>query len=44
MGDFLKRVVADRAAGSRPSPARAVVAAAAAGFAVAGVTYRLLRQ
>jgi hypothetical protein len=44
MSDFLKRVVADRVSGGRPSPVRAAIAAAAAGAAAAGMTYRLLRR
>jgi len=44
MSGFLQRVVADRVSGGRPSPVRAMIAAAAAGAAAAGVTYRLLRQ
>jgi hypothetical protein len=31
-------------AGNRPSPARALVAAAVAGAAAAGITYRALRS
>jgi hypothetical protein len=44
MSDFLKRVVAERVAGGRPSAPRAMVAAAGVGIVVAGMTYRLLRQ
>ena len=44
MSNFFKRVVADRAAGGRPSPPRAFVAAAGVGIVVAGMTYRLLRS
>jgi hypothetical protein len=40
---ILKRAVAERAGGKRPSPARAIVAATAAGAAAAGITYRVLR-
>ena len=43
MSDFVKRVAADRLGGSRPSPARAMIAAAAVGIAATGLTYRLLR-
>jgi hypothetical protein len=41
---FVARTVGQRLSGGRPSPARALVAAAAAGTAVAGLTYRLLRR
>jgi hypothetical protein len=41
---FLKAVAAERAAGKRPSPARAAMAAIAAGAAAAGLTYRVLRR
>jgi hypothetical protein len=44
MKEFVQRVVADRVAGGRPSPARAVIAATAVGVAVAGATYRVLRR
>ena len=44
MKEFIKRVAAERATGSRPSPVRAVLAAGAVGAAAAGITYRLLRQ
>jgi hypothetical protein len=43
MTGFLKRVAAERASGGRPSPVRAVAAAAVAGAAAAAITYRLLR-
>jgi hypothetical protein len=44
MGDFLKKVAADRMTGERPSPPRALGAALAAGAAAAVITYRLLRH
>jgi hypothetical protein len=43
MTGIVKRVVAERIGGKRPSPVRAIVAAAAAGAAAAGITYRVLR-
>jgi hypothetical protein len=39
----LKRAVADRMKGDRPSPARAVLAAAVAGGTAAVITYKALR-
>jgi hypothetical protein len=44
MGDFIKRIAVERAGGCRPSPPRAFLAAAVAGAAAAGVTYRILRS
>lgn len=44
MGDFLKKVTADRIAGERPSSVRALAAASLAGAMAAVVTYRLLRH
>lgn len=44
MSGIIKRAVAERLGGGRPSPTRALVAAAAAGVATAGVTYRVLRR
>jgi hypothetical protein len=43
MSGFIKNVIADRVGGKRPSPVRAVAAAAAAGVAAAGITYKVLR-
>jgi hypothetical protein len=40
---ILKRAIADRIGGDRPSPPRAVLVAAVAGTAAAALTYRLLR-
>jgi hypothetical protein len=44
MKNMIKRTAADRARGERPSAPRAVVVAAAAGAAVASLTYRVLRS
>jgi hypothetical protein len=44
MQRFLSRVAVERALGAHPSPVRALAASALAGTAVAGVTYRLLRN
>jgi hypothetical protein len=44
MKEFIKQVTAERAAGSRPSPVRAILAAGAVGVVAAGITYRLLRN
>jgi hypothetical protein len=44
MGNFLKRVAADRIRGDRPGAPRAIGAAIVAGTAAAVITYRLLRQ
>jgi hypothetical protein len=44
MGNFLKRVAADRISGERPGAPRALGAAAVVGTAAAVVTYRLLRM
>jgi hypothetical protein len=41
---FVARTVGQKLSGGRPSPVRALVTAAAAGTAVAGLTYRLLRR
>ncbi|HEY1596046.1 MAG TPA: hypothetical protein VGF74_11665 [Thermoleophilaceae bacterium] len=43
MTGMVKRVLAERAGGNRPSAPRAIVVAAAAGVAAAGITYRVLR-
>jgi hypothetical protein len=43
MTGLVKRVFADRARGRRPGAPQAMVAAAAAGVAAAGITYRVLR-
>jgi hypothetical protein len=43
MSTFLKRVAGERLSGGRPSPVRAMVAAAVAGAAAATLTYRALR-
>jgi hypothetical protein len=40
---ILKQAVADRLKGNRPSPFRAIAAAAVAGGAAAFVTYKALR-
>jgi hypothetical protein len=40
----VKRALFERASGKRPSPPRALVVAAAAGAAVAGITYRVMRS
>ena len=40
---ILKRAIADRIKGDRPSPVRAAGAATAAGIAAAVLTYRVLR-
>lgn len=44
MGDFLKKVTADRIAGERPSPPRALGAAIVVGTTAAVIAYRLLRH
>ncbi|HKP90169.1 MAG TPA: hypothetical protein VJT75_09370 [Thermoleophilaceae bacterium] len=44
MTGFVKRLVAERIGGKRPSPFRAIAAATAAGAAAAGITYRALRN
>jgi hypothetical protein len=44
MMDFVKRTVADRIGGKRPSPFRAIAAAAVVGGVAAGVTYKALRR
>jgi hypothetical protein len=43
MAGMVKRVFADRARGKQPGAARAIIASAAAGFAAAGLTYKVLR-
>lgn len=43
MAGFLKRVTVERVIGERPSPPRALGAAAVVGAAAAAITYRLLR-
>lgn len=43
MGDFLKKVTADRIAGDRPSAPRALAAAIVVGVLVAVISYKLLR-
>jgi hypothetical protein len=44
MQRFLSRVAVERVLGQHPSPVRALAASAVAGTAVAGLTYRLLRN
>jgi len=44
MQRFMSRVATERAFGSKPSSVRAVAASAIAGAAIAGLTYRLLRN
>lgn len=44
MKAFLQRIAVDRARGKRPGPGRAIVAAAVAGAATAGLTYKVLRS
>lgn len=44
MRGMMKKAAADKARGERPSAPRAVVVAAAAGAAVASITYRVLRS
>lgn len=43
MAGMVKRVLAERAGGKRPSAPRAMFAAAATGLAAAGLTYKVLR-
>jgi hypothetical protein len=43
MAGMVKRVLAERAGGKRPSVPRAIATAAALGVAAAGITYRVLR-
>ena len=43
MSSIVKRVLAERAGGKRPSIPGAIVAAGAVGAAAAGLTYRVLR-
>lgn len=44
MSAFFQRVALDRMQGRQPSALRAVTAAAVAGLAAAGVTYKVLRS
>jgi hypothetical protein len=44
MGDFVKRIAADRLGGERPGAPRALGAAVVVGAAAAVLTYRVLRQ
>jgi hypothetical protein len=44
MRDFMKRVIADRLGGDKPSPIRAFGAATVVGVAAAGITYKALRR
>jgi hypothetical protein len=44
MVDFVKRALAKRAAGDRPSPPYAALVAMAVGAAVAVLTYRVIRS
>ena len=44
MKDFIKSVTADRLAGEKPAPPRALGAAAFVGTATAAITYKLLRR
>lgn len=44
MGDFVKRTVADRIGGERPSAPKALGVAIVVGVAAAALTYRLLRS
>jgi hypothetical protein len=44
MTGFVQRVASERMKGNRPSPIRAMLAAAAVGAAATGLTYRLLRR
>jgi hypothetical protein len=44
MAGFLKRVGIERILGERPSPPRALGAAAVVGATAAAITYRLLRH
>jgi hypothetical protein len=41
---FLSRIAVERALGENPSPVKALAASAIAGTAVAGLTYRFLRD
>jgi len=43
MGGFVKKAIADRVGGNKPSPLRAGLAAVAAGATAAAITYRVLR-
>jgi len=43
MTSFVKKVLAERMGGKRPSAVRAVATAGAVGAAAAGITYRVLR-
>jgi|1186.fasta_scaffold1144452_2 hypothetical protein len=44
MQRFLSRMAVERALGEHPSPIKALAASAIAGTAVAGLTYRFLRD
>ena len=44
MQRFMTRVGIERALGAHPGPIKALAASAIAGTAVAGITYRLLRN
>jgi hypothetical protein len=44
MQRFMSRVAVERVLGAHPSPVKALAASAVAGTAVAGLTYRLLRN
>jgi hypothetical protein len=44
MTGFVKSVIADRIGGNKPSPFRAIGAAAVVGVAAAGITYKALRR
>jgi hypothetical protein len=44
MCGLIKRAVADKAAGKRPSAPRALMVAAATGALAAGVAYRVMRS
>ena len=44
MPDFIKRAIADRLSGNKPSPFRAIGVAAVVGVAAAGITYKALRR
>jgi hypothetical protein len=44
MGDFIKRVTAERISGERPTAPRALGAAAVVGTMSAVITYKLLRK
>jgi hypothetical protein len=44
MVGFVKRAIADRIGGDKPSPFRAIGVATVVGVAAAGVTYKALRR